>query len=185
MLFDEDQDPSAIPNFDDDFNNEEDFDGNQFTVLKDEVIFLVQLTHDGMICDNSGLAAVQEALKGFSSFMKSKIISNYRDKVALVLFGSETTNNPLNFKGIDVRMNLELASASRIRQTDELSKNFGSLDVSFDRPSIAEALWICNHMFSETGQSPDTTQRIFIFTTDDNPNLGDPESLKQAFLHAS
>lgn len=84
-------------------------------MVRDEVIFLVHLTHDGMICDHNDLAGVEESIKGFASFMKSKIVSNYKDKVALVFFGSKATNNHLNFEGIDIHMKLELPSATRIK----------------------------------------------------------------------
>jgi len=163
---------------------EEDFP-EEFKALSDQVIFLVQLTHEAMLPEANGVTPIEEALKGFSSFLKSKIISNYRDKVALVFFGSDKTNNKLQFEGIDVKLKLDLSSAERIMETEQILSNIGFFGVSETQPKVYEALWICKHLFEEEGQSLETSQRIFLFTTEDDPNSGNEEFLKKAYQHAT
>ena len=71
-----------------DFFTEEEIQNGDYREIPDEVIFLVHLTPSIFKASSSGKTPILEALKGFSSFLKSKIISNSKDKVGLVFYNS-------------------------------------------------------------------------------------------------
>lgn len=71
-----------------DFFTEEEIKNGDFREIPDEVIFLIHLTPSIFKKSSSGKTPILEALKGFSSFLKSKIISNSKDKVGLVFYNS-------------------------------------------------------------------------------------------------
>jgi hypothetical protein len=71
-----------------DFFTEEEIKNGDFKEIPDEVIFLIHLTPSIFKKAASGKTPLLEALKGFSSFLKSKIISNSKDKVGLIFYNS-------------------------------------------------------------------------------------------------
>lgn len=103
-----------------DFFTEEEIKNGDYREIPDEVIFLVHLTPSIFRTSSSGKTPILEALKGFSSFLKSKIISNSKDKVGLVFYNSPQTKNPLNFSNIEVFHELSLPSATSIKDAHEL-----------------------------------------------------------------
>lgn len=52
--------------------------------------------------DNKNTSSVDCVLKAALSFMKNKIITNDNDKIGIVLYGCNKTNNSLNLKNIYV-----------------------------------------------------------------------------------
>jgi hypothetical protein len=115
-----------------DFFTEEEIKNGDFREIPDEVIFLIHLTPSIFKQAASGKTPILEALKGFSSFLKSKIISNSKDKVGLVFYNSPQTKNPLNFNNIEVFHDLTLPSASSIKDAhvleEELHQSFELLN---------------------------------------------------------
>ena len=158
-----------LKDYEKDFFTEEEIQNMDFKPIHDEVIFLIHLNANAFEKTTEDRVAIEETLKGFSSFIKSKIISSPQDKVGLVFYSSATSQNPLNFNGIDVMMDLEVPSASRIKQANEIKVNFGDLKIAEKETQLSEALWVCNYMFSKKG-AKESTQRIFLFTTEDNPD---------------
>jgi hypothetical protein len=85
-----------------DFFTEEEIKNGDFREVPDEVLFLIHITPSIFRQSDSGKTPILEALKGFSSYLKSKIISNSKDKVGLIFYNSPQTKNPLNFKHVEI-----------------------------------------------------------------------------------
>ena len=173
----------GVPDYGEDFFTTEELEKGDFKQLKDEVIFLVHLNEEFFELDNQDTTAAQETLKGFSAFLKSKIIANSKDKIGLVFYGSNTTNNELNFQGVDVRMPLDFPSAKRIKESSSLIQEFKTASFAQKDAPLSEALWVCSHMFQNIG-SKEAEKRIFLFTSEDNPNRKDKEVQTQALHQA-
>ena len=56
-------------------------------------------------------SSLDQILKAALSFMKTKIITSDSDKVGIVLYGCQISNNPLNFKNISVMQSLDSLDA--------------------------------------------------------------------------
>jgi ATP-dependent DNA helicase 2 subunit 1 len=85
---DQPQDNSGFNDADLDFFTEEEIKNGDFREVPDEVIFLIHITPSIFKKSSSERIPILEALKGFSSYLKSKIISNSKDKVGLVFYNS-------------------------------------------------------------------------------------------------
>jgi hypothetical protein len=90
---------------------------------------------------------IEAVLQAALSFMKTKIITNDCDKIGVVLFGCEKSDNALGLPNISVLMKLDMPDATTI-------KNFGNLvessktEITFapksERSPLHEALWACH-----------------------------------------
>lgn len=176
---------SALNFEEQEFFTEEEIDKGLFKPTRDEAIFLIHLTEEIFNKTNNEMYPISEALRGFSSFLKSKIISNNKDLVSLILFNCNSTENPLNFKGVKVVIDLQTPSAKSIKEANNLEENFEQIELN-QRPKatpLYEALWACSQIFNDKGKK-DSTQRIFLFTSEDKPDSHDPELQAKAFHHA-
>lgn len=72
---------------------------------KDAVIFLIDCGAS-MFEENphnpDSTSSIDQILKATLGFMKNKIITSESDRVGIILFGCQSSNNPLNFKNITV-----------------------------------------------------------------------------------
>lgn len=169
--------------------------------MPDEVIFLIHLTPSIFRKSSSGRTPILEALKGFSSYLKSKIISNSKDKVGMVFYNSPQTKNPLNFKHVEIFQDLIQPSAQSIKLAHDLEQdleecmdllnpdpnnNFDGDDCDFpSKTSLYEALWTCSHVFQQSNLKNQSSQRIFLFTSVDEPDKGKEDLQAQAIHHAN
>ena len=98
-----------------------------FRDQKDSVIFLIDC-HKSMHLDNvnnggptttltgeENLSNVDQILQAALSFMKTKIITSDCDKIGIVLFGCEKSDNSLNLPNISVMMKLDTPDATVIK----------------------------------------------------------------------
>ena len=65
--------------------------------------------------DDQNTSSVDCVLKAALSFMKNKIITNDNDKIGIVLYGCNKTNNSLNLKNIYVMQKLDIPDATTIK----------------------------------------------------------------------
>ena len=187
---DEDQghDDQGFTDADLDFFTEEEIKNGDFREVPDEVIFLIHITPSIFRQSSSGKTPILEALKGFSSYLKSKIISNSKDKVGLIFYNSPQTKNPLNFKHVEIFQDLVSPSAQSIKLAHDLEQeleesmdllnpdpnnHFDGDDSDFpNKTSLYEALWTCSHVFQQSNLKNQSSQRIFLFTSVDEPDKG-------------
>ena len=52
------------------------------------------------------------------SFIKAKIISSENDKVGIVLYGSNSSNNSLNLKNVDVMYSISEPDANLVKMLE-------------------------------------------------------------------
>jgi len=82
------------------------------------------------------------------SFMKTKIITSDNDKIGMILYGSKTTENPLNFKSVNIVLKLDTPDAQTIKFLQEkilsFKDDFGCVERNPDKTPLFEALWICH-----------------------------------------
>ncbi|CAF1005109.1 unnamed protein product [Didymodactylos carnosus] len=120
----------------------------------------------------------QLVMKAAQTFYQSKIISNDKDLMGIILYGTEKSKNSFDFKHINILHELSQPSAERIIELETLSsedkyldlykKEFGSVNLTYSY-SLNEALWTCSNLFSNSPQRL-TVKRIFIFTCNDQPH---------------
>ena len=184
-----------------DFFTEEEIKNGDFREVPDEVLFLIHITPSIFRQSDSGKTPILEALKGFSSYLKSKIISNSKDKVGLIFYNSPQTKNPLNFKYVEIFQDLAQPSAQSIKLAHELEEElenrmdllnpdpnneFDGDDCDFpSKTSLYEALWTCSHVFQQSNLKNQSSQRIFLFTSVDEPDKGKEDLQAQAIHHAN
>jgi ATP-dependent DNA helicase 2 subunit 1 len=183
MDFDENQeeagDQGQEGNFGDDLLLIEDDTQAQYKSMKDCVIFLLD-------CNNSMLDnhAINRVLAVSESFLKTKIISNEKDIIGLILYNTETTQNNFNFSGINVKIPLAPPDAGLIKNiktlqqmtNPELNLNYKQFLVENFPPSqmeisLASALTVC-HSELKNYDEKSHNKRIFLFTDNDNPMNG-------------
>ena len=165
--------------------------------FKDEVIFLVDCSHDIFVnVDHDSKSSAEKPyqetffhiiIKAFINFLKAKIISTPNDKTSLILFNTKKSENPLNFQGVNIVFDLSQSTAERIKNAQnlldlEFDSKFGG--VSDEQNNLYEALWSCNHLFREQGYEENSSKRIFQFTTEDNPCRQDQKTRDQAIHQA-
>jgi len=83
----------------------------EYKDMKDSVIFLIDC-HRSMFAQNSNngratddcesTSSVDSVLRAALSFMKTKIITNDNDKIGIVLYGCNKTDNSLNLSNVTV-----------------------------------------------------------------------------------
>ena len=65
---------------------------------------------------------METALHAVECFMKSKIVSNDNDRIGVLLYNTEKSQNQLNFSSIHLLQSLELIDAQRILEIHDLQK---------------------------------------------------------------
>ena len=125
--------------------------------MKDSVIFLIDC-HKSMYVQNlfngqptsdcESTSSVDSVLRAALSFMKTKIITSDNDKIGIVLFGCNKTENSLNLPNITVLQKLDTPDAATIKnfqnQIETFEADFGFAPKVNERSPLFEALWCCH-----------------------------------------
>ncbi|XP_069823384.1 X-ray repair cross-complementing protein 6-like isoform X1 [Dendropsophus ebraccatus] len=128
------------------------------------------------------------ALQCIRNVYTSKIISNDRDLLAVVFFGSKESKSADSFKHIYVLHDLDTPGAQRVLDFDKYREEKGreyfseTIGHSSDF-SLGEALWHCTNLFSNVKMKL-SHKRIMLFTNEDNPHAGDSAKITQAVTKA-
>jgi len=100
--------------------------------------------------DANSPSSIDCVLKAALSFMKTKIITSDNDKIGIVLYGCNNTDNSLNFKNISVVRKLDVPDAATIKdfqsKLDSFETNYG-FAAKGAQSALFEALWICHQEF--------------------------------------
>lgn len=65
-------------------------------------------------------------LKAALSFMKNKIITNDNDKIGVILYGCNKTENSLNLKNIYILQKLDVPDAAIIKGFQNITEDFST-----------------------------------------------------------
>ncbi|XP_069578288.1 X-ray repair cross-complementing protein 6 [Brachyistius frenatus] len=168
---------------------EEQEEGEQSGVYRvtgrDSLVFLVDASKEMFIKGEDGQPSnFDMTMQVVRSVYTSKIISSYRDLVALVFYGTAQSKNPRNsFKHVYVYHDLDEPGAKRVQEVDALreskdaqpaAKTMGSGETS-----LGDALWCCANLYSDIKLRL-SHKRLMIFTCRDEPHGGDSVKDRQA-----
>lgn len=131
------------------------------------------------------------ALKCAYHLMQQRIISNPRDMIGVLLFGTqrskfynedENNRSDLSYPHCYLFTDLDVPSANEVKELRALAEDEGRardvLAPSQERVSMANVLFCANQIF--TSKAPNfTSRRLFIVTDNDNPH-GDSKALRSA-----
>ena len=131
------------------------------------------------------------ALKCAYHLMQQRIISNPRDMIGVLLFGTkeskfynedENNRSDLSYPHCYLFTDLDVPSAQEVKDLRALAEGDGNardvLAPSEERVSMANVLFCANQIF--TSKAPNfTSRRLFIVTDNDNPH-GDNKALRSA-----
>lgn len=128
-------------------------------------------------------------MQAVRSVYTSKIISSYRDLVALVFYGTEQSKNPRNsFKHVYVYHDLDEPGAKRVQDVDALRGEKGAQlaaeTMGSGETSLGDALWCCANLYNDIKLRL-SHKRLMIFTCRDEPHGGDSAKDRQARTKAS
>ncbi|KAM7292132.1 ATP-dependent DNA helicase 2 subunit 1 [Ixodes scapularis] len=154
---------------DDEEDSDEEGSTEDYKQAVDGVIFLIDATKNMFVATDEEDAFTQ-CLKAAKSTMLNKITSSPKDKVGVVLFGTEKDSNPSRFKNVYVIQALECPGATTVLNLESLIKDKKSREqYGHGNVCLADALWTCALMFS---QCPVGQRRLLVLTNQDDPHAG-------------
>uniref|UniRef100_A0A3Q4AJU1 DNA helicase n=1 Tax=Mola mola TaxID=94237 RepID=A0A3Q4AJU1_MOLML len=169
-------------------------EGEQFGDYKvtgrDSLVFLVDASEEMFIKGGDGQPSNFDiTMQVVRSVYTSKIISSYRDLVALVFYGTEQRKNPNNsFKHVYVYHNLDEPGAKRVQEVDALRGEKGAQlaaeTMGRGETSLGNALWCCANLYNDIKLRL-SHKRLMIFTCRDEPHMGNSAKDRQARTKAS
>lgn len=155
--------------------NEDDENQEPFHASKDGVIFLVDCSETMFPKNDNDENHFKTCMKAVQITLQNKIIQRETDLVGVVLFGTEKTENAVDFKHIYVYQKLGRPNAERILKIEELIgmswKNFNNKFGSNSDYQIGDALWACSDLFSKCEEKLGS-KRVILFTNNDKPHEG-------------
>ncbi|XP_067003694.2 X-ray repair cross-complementing protein 6 [Anabrus simplex] len=169
----------------DDENNEDEENSSEWGG-RDGVIFLIDATR-AMFTDEDGDIPFRTCIECCKTTMLNKIIGSAKDLIGVVLFGTDKSDSP-DMKHITVLQEFSQPSSEKIQQLEKMLKS----DIAkycaeeyghSDDFSLSDALWQCQRLFSNCTLKL-ASQRIFLFTCNDNPHADDPHRQRQALDRA-
>ncbi|XP_041819201.1 X-ray repair cross-complementing protein 6 isoform X2 [Chelmon rostratus] len=157
---------------------------------RDSLVFLVDASKEMFIKGEDGQPSNFDiTMQAVRSVYTSKIISSYRDLVALVFYGTEQSKNPRNsFKHVYVYHDLDEPGAKRVQDVDALRGEKGAQlaaeTMGSGETSLGDALWCCANLYNDIKLRL-SHKRLMIFTCRDEPHGGDSAKDRQARTKAS
>ncbi|RHZ46246.1 putative DSB repair complex subunit Ku70 [Aspergillus thermomutatus] len=177
---------------------EEEIDETGYKAVKDAVLFAIEVS-DLMLTSRPSSDTkkrVEEspttaALKCAYHLMQQRIISNPRDMIGVLLYGTqaskfydedENSRGDLSYPHCYLFTDLDVPSAREVKELRALAEGEGKardiLVPSKERVSMANVLFCANQIF--TSKAPNfLSRRLFIVTDNDNPH-GDNKSQRSA-----
>lgn len=152
---------------------------------RDSLVFLVDASKEMFVKGEDGEPSnFDMTMQVVRSVYSSKIISSYRDLVALVFYGTEHSKNPRNsFKHVYVYHDLDEPGAKRVQEVDALRGSKGAQlaaeTMGSGESSLGDALWCCANLYNDIKLRL-SHKRVMIFTCRDDPHGGDSAKDRQA-----
>lgn len=152
---------------------------------RDSLVFLVDASKEMFIKGEDGEPSnFDMTMQVVRTVYTSKIISSYRDLVALVFYGTKQSKNPRNsFKHVYVYHDLDEPGAKRVQEVDALRGSKGAQlaaeTMGSGETSLGDALWCCANLYSDIKLRL-SHKRLMLFTCRDDPHGGDSGKDRQA-----
>lgn len=138
-------------------------------------------------------SAVMAALKSASKMMQQRIISQPKDMMGIMLFGTKKTkfrngnSSTSQYPSCYLHTDLDIPSAEVVKALKRLAEDGedpdGVLVSSGDEAPIKNMLFAANQIFT-TGAPNFGSRRLFIVTDNDDPFKGDKSKRNQAAVRA-
>ncbi|KAF1961925.1 ATP-dependent DNA helicase-like protein II subunit 1 [Byssothecium circinans] len=163
-------------------DEEEEIDDTSYKTIKDAVLFAIDisssmLTRPPKSEDKKAErdSAASAALKCAYQLMQQRIISNPKDMMGILLFGTEQTDmkdGDNTFQHCYLLSDLDVPSAQDVKQLRDLLEDEEEaakiLKPSKEPPTMATVLFCANQIF--TTKAPNfSSRRLFLVTDNDNP----------------
>ncbi|KAJ5573516.1 uncharacterized protein N7459_007943 [Penicillium hispanicum] len=177
---------------------EEEVDETNFRSVKDAVLFAIDISSSMLKPRPSNdpkkpqeVSPASAALKCAYHLMQQRIISNPRDMIGVLLYGTESSKfydedgearGDLSYPNCYLFTDLDIPSAEQVKQLRALAEDEEEaraiLKPAAERVSMANVLFCANQIF--TSKAPNfLSRRLFIVTDDDNPHA-DNKSLRSS-----
>ncbi|KAF7128743.1 hypothetical protein CNMCM5793_003594 [Aspergillus hiratsukae] len=177
---------------------EEEIDETGYKTVKDAVLFAIEVS-DSMLTPRPSSdtkrraeeSPTTAALKCAYHLMQQRIISNPRDMIGVLLYGTqaskfydedENSRGDLSYPHCYLFTDLDVPSAREVKELRALAEGEGNarevLVPSKERVSMANVLFCANQIF--TSKAPNfLSRRLFVVTDNDNPH-GNNKSQRSA-----
>ncbi|EEP79398.1 MUS51 protein [Uncinocarpus reesii 1704] len=187
----------------DTFEEEEEVDESGYKSVKDAVLFAIEISESMLTVDpNSGSKRTRPespataALKCAYHLMQQRIISNPKDMIGVLLYGTESSKfyaddedgrGSLPYPHCYLFTDLDVPLASDVKELRALVENEDRaaeiLVPSKEPVSMANVLFCANQIF--TTKAPNfSSRRLFIVTNNDNPHAKDRAMRSAATVRA-
>ncbi|KAF2640987.1 DNA-dependent protein kinase [Massarina eburnea CBS 473.64] len=162
--------------------DEEEMDDTSYKTIKDAVLFAIDVSSSMLAqplpSDDKKAerdSATSAALKCAYQLMLQRIISNPKDMMGILLFGTEKTDlkdGDSTFQHCYLLSDLDVPSAQDVKQLRDLLEDEDEaskiLKPAKERPTMATVLFCANQIF--TTKAPNfSSRRLFLVTDNDNP----------------
>ncbi|KAM0810518.1 putative Ku70 protein [Seiridium cardinale] len=185
-----------------DDEDEDEVDENYYKAQKDALIFAIDVSKSMLEQPepsddkkSSTDSAVMAALKSAHKVMQQRIISNPKDQMGIILFGTEKTKyvnlegrtSVLSYPHCYVYTPLDVPSAEEVKELRDLIEGEEDEDEilvpSSDGVRMNDFLFCANQIF--TLKAPNFgSRRLFIITDNDDPHPGDKEASEASYNRA-
>lgn len=197
----EGDDPTRNDENDDD---EEEIDETGYKTVKDAVLFAIEVSDSMLkVPSSSGSknddknSPLMAALKCAYHLMQQRIISNPKDLIGIVLFGTEATKfydedensrGGWSFPHCYLLTELEVPEAEAVKELKRLTESESPEAETIFKPSkepvsMHSVLFCANQIFQQNAANF-TSRRLFIVTDNDNPHSRNEKSRSQATVRA-
>ncbi|KAJ6155710.1 hypothetical protein N7470_006276 [Penicillium chermesinum] len=182
-------------NHEDETYDEEEVDETSFRAVKDAILFAIDVSSSMLEPRPSenpkkpgGVSPASAALKCAYHLMQQRIISNPRDMIGVLLYGTEASKfydedgDLVSYPHCYLFTDLDIPSAQEVKELRGLAEDEEEarkiLQPSKEPVSMANVLFCANQIF--TSKAPNfLSRRLFIVTDEDNPHA-DNKSLRSA-----
>lgn len=144
---------------------------------QDSVLFVVDC-NPSMIEPNNfnegGVSNLQTVFKAAIGFMKTKIITSERDTLGIILYNvsPDAKAKKQEDSTLYTIMPIDEPNAEMIKKLEALERTINEdTKPSTEQTAISDVLWACQQEF-KSYEKERSTNRIFLFTNDENPVRG-------------
>lgn len=198
------RDDDYRPSHDEDDEEEEDVDESGYKTVKDALLFAIQVTPsmlkeppaDGAKKNDRSCPLIA-ALKCTYHLMQQRIISNPKDMMGILLFGTEetkysdedeTSTGGWSFPHCYLLTDLDVPEAEDVKALRRLAEDSSDAVKKLFKPSkepvaMHNVLFCANQIFQKKAANF-SSRRLFIVTDDDNPHADDKAYASRAAVRA-
>jgi ATP-dependent DNA helicase 2 subunit 1 len=185
-------------------DDEEEIDETGYKTVKDAVLFAVEVSHSMLKVPSSSGSKKNDnnspllaALKCAYHLMQQRIISNPKDLMGILLYGTEASKfygedknsrGGWSFPHCYLLTDLDIPEADDVKELKQLTESESPEDEDIFKPakepvSMHSVLFCANQIFQQKAANF-TSRRLFIVTDNDDPHSKNEKSRSQATVRA-